>query len=172
MENVADALRAHDVRFDTLEERQDFLSAMIEAGRVAIGTHSPEKLAALRNAVVNVALDGDLDADETSYFLTLVDQLTPGALRLLKFLSDPLGWAASNGINYTNRNMGGISHVINEARLGFPNGRETYDRIGRDLYGRGLTTVETFHTTMSGPDITASRTTPLGLRFLQFISEP
>ncbi len=171
MQTVADKLREHEVRFTELGERADFITAMVQCARSAQGTHNEDKLTALRNAVVNVALNPDLADEETAYFLSLVDQLAPSEMRLLVYLSDPPAWVGRRGIHFPSWGMGGIATAIEFALPEFSGRRETYDLYGRDLYSRGLISTANFHTTVTGPSITESIGTHLGLRFVDFVSE-
>jgi hypothetical protein len=51
-------------------------------------------------------------------------------------------------------------------------GREFYDQIVKDLYGRGLMTIESLHTMMTESGMYAKRTTMLADKFLTFIASP
>jgi hypothetical protein len=61
-------------------------------------THQEEKLAALRNAVLNSALPGAPDADMQAILLGLVDRLTSSHLRFLTMWDDPPLWFESRGL--------------------------------------------------------------------------
>ncbi len=79
--------RVADFRFEDLGDNEEFVSAMVQATQSALKTHSLEKLEALRNAVLNIAL-GNAPADDLqSIFLILVDSFTPIHLQLLRFFS-------------------------------------------------------------------------------------
>jgi hypothetical protein len=90
------ARRLHEIesrvagfRFEDLGNNEQFVSAMVQATQSAIKTHATEKLEALRNAVLNVAL-GNAPADDLqSIFLNLVDSFTPVHLQLLRFFQHP-----------------------------------------------------------------------------------
>jgi len=86
--------------FDRLEERvasftvedivQDeaFISAMIQATRVAMSTHQEEKRRALRHALLNIALSPTFDEEKQIVFLTLIEVLTVTHLVLLRLFSN------------------------------------------------------------------------------------
>jgi hypothetical protein len=93
-EDIARRLREVEGRvagfsFEALGDNQSFVSAMVQATQSALKTHSTEKLEALRNAVLNIAL-GNAPADDLqSIFLNLVDSFTPVHLQLLRFFQHP-----------------------------------------------------------------------------------
>lgn len=62
----------------------------LQASHAAIRTHQEEKLKALRNAVLNIAIGRTPDEDEQAVFLWYIDSLTTWHLRILKFLENPL----------------------------------------------------------------------------------
>ncbi|HXF27840.1 MAG TPA: hypothetical protein VN610_11210, partial [Bryobacteraceae bacterium] len=73
---------------------EQFISALLQATQAAVKTHHAEKLKALRNAVVNVAIGKDLNEDRDAVFLSVIDQFTPTHLRLLRFFQDPQRYGA------------------------------------------------------------------------------
>ncbi len=64
----------------------------MQATQAALKTHQTEKLKALRNAVINVALRNEPDADRQQQFVAMVDRFTRTHLSLLRFFSDPAGY--------------------------------------------------------------------------------
>ena len=71
-------------RFENLGDNEQFVSAMIQATQSAARTHRNEKLEALRNAVLNIALGHNPGEDLQAIFLNLVDSFTPVHLELLR----------------------------------------------------------------------------------------
>jgi hypothetical protein len=80
---------------EALAKDEAFVSAFAQATQAALRTHQQEKLDALRNAVLNVALGREPDADRQGQFLSLVDRFTAAHLIphliLLRFFQDPSG---------------------------------------------------------------------------------
>jgi hypothetical protein len=72
-------------RFENLGDDEQFVSAMIQATQSAAKTHRKEKLDALRNAILNIALGHKPAEDLQAIFLNLVDSFTPVHLELLRF---------------------------------------------------------------------------------------
>ena len=83
--------RVGDLDFEKLADSPVFVDAVVTTCRIVEHTHQEEKLAALRNAVLNsVAVDAP-DTDTQAIFLSLVDRYTPSHLRILTMLDDPQG---------------------------------------------------------------------------------
>ena len=78
-------------RFEDLAQNEQFVSATLVATQAALKTHQQEKVQALRNAVLHVALGHEPDSDRQQQFLALVDRFTAAHLTLLRFFQDPAG---------------------------------------------------------------------------------
>ncbi len=142
----------------------DLLAALAEApGRVftrqqllervwgaaaAVKTHSDEKRAALRNAVLTAAIRPDLDDAETALYITWIDQLTEWHLRLLVFLHDKSAAREQQGRPpFPNYHSGGVDSVLVHVYPELEGRRKLYDLIVTDLNSRGLITINSLHTT-------------------------
>ncbi|MEU4332549.1 hypothetical protein [Nonomuraea dietziae] len=77
---------------DALVTNDVFVDAVMTATQTAFRTSSQEKIAILRNAVLNSAMPGAPEPDIQQLYLELIDRLTPTHLRLLILLNDPPGW--------------------------------------------------------------------------------
>lgn len=75
-------------KVENLADNEAFVSATLQATQVALRTHEKEKLDALRNAVLNVAVGKMPDEGLRTIFLGLVEALTPVHLRLLAIVDD------------------------------------------------------------------------------------
>lgn len=69
---------------ETLPSNDAFVTAALHATQVAMRSHQTEKLIALRNAVLNVAVGAAPDADRQLTFLTWVDAFTPTHIAFLE----------------------------------------------------------------------------------------
>lgn len=78
-------INQNEADLQRLQTDERFLSTLVTAARIAGATHSQEKLEALRNAVVNVAVGIDVDEIERQLFLRYVDEFTELHLRILSF---------------------------------------------------------------------------------------
>ncbi|MGA2712573.1 MAG: hypothetical protein ABSG41_05650 [Bryobacteraceae bacterium] len=89
---------------EALSNNEAFVSALAQATQSAMKTNSKdkEKLEALRNAVLNIAL-GNFPADDLqAIFLNLVDSFTTVHLQLLRLFCTPMPWIAiGSGVNDT-----------------------------------------------------------------------
>jgi len=158
-------------KIENLAQNEVFISTLLYATQAAMRTHQDEKLAALRNAVINSAIRSSIDENLQLMFLNLVDRYTQWHLILLHFLDDPRQYGVRNKISYPSWSMGGTSALLEFAMPELKGKREFYDQIVKELYSDGLLNSDTFlHTTMTDQGMFASRTTAIGKQFLAFIS--
>lgn len=148
-----------------LVEDEMFITAVTTASQIAVRNHSEEKLTALKNAVVSVALRTEPDVERQAVFLSLLDYLTPSHIRLLRFFQDPRGFLAQSGrgprgaIGETTRD------IVLEHVPGIP--PDAYGLLCQDLDNRDLVDFPKPPTL----GLTDERTTWFGDAFLRFISE-
>jgi hypothetical protein len=142
-------------KFENLRDNEQFVSAMIQATQSAAKTHRKEKLEALRDAVVNIALGHKPMEDLQAIFLNLVDSFTPVHLELLRF--------------FQHRNTLDLERFRNE--------RYVSDQSTMDLLSRGLIR-DTRPYATRGRDSDDSlvihdwEVSGLGKQFLDLISNP
>ena len=165
-------------RIDALEERPSwdelagddaFVDVVIEASRVAVGTAQEEKLAALRNAVVNTIRGVESEQDIRATFVRYVDELTPTHLALLGFMSGPGRFFGEHGLERPNIRAGSIFAAL-QAALPELASSPLLETAESDLAARGLINPG-LRVLMTGASVFESRTTPMGDRFLRFISD-
>lgn len=147
----------------TLQDNAQFISAVMQASQAALRTHKGEKLDALRNAIVNVALGRSPDETVQHMLLSFVDELSEMHLQVLKVFHEP---EPPPGLS-----MGGLSNVLEHNIPRLRGQRDLYDQLWRDLYLRGLVNTENLHVTISGSGLAQSRTTNLGGALLALIAE-
>jgi hypothetical protein len=157
-----------------LAHSDEFLSAFLQAAGAALKTHQTEKLNALRNSVLNVALGRAPDEDQQTIFLSYVDGFTPWHLRILKFFESPLGLTSPLDAVSDQTFGGSLSGALEDRFQELRGRRDFYNQIVRDLSNRGLLAVndEVLFTMMTGIGLVTKRTTALGDQFLSFINEP
>lgn len=171
------AALSEDVDGLTIESLADdpvFISAMLQASTIAIRNHEDEKLDALRNAVLNVAIHSTPEEDEVALFITFIDTFTPWHLRILAFLADKRGTAERRGsAPFPNWTMGGVSTVLDHTYPELAGRRSLYDLVVADLNRSGLITISDLHATGTADGyMFAKQSSPMGDRFLAFIEEP
>ena len=146
-----------------LRDNDEFISILMHASQFALRTHQAEKLAALRNAVINVARGHAPEATLEQIFLNHVNDLTALHLKILKFFEAP---TIPTGVT-----QGKLGPIIEATILGLRGQRALCDQIGRDLYSRGLIAIDEFQTQRTRSELSRKRTTNLGDGFLRFIEE-
>jgi hypothetical protein len=166
--------RVSGFRAETLSEREDFISAALQASQAAVRTHQQAKLDALRNAVLNVAIQRAPDEDQQAVFMNYIETLTAWHLGILKFFEAPLRLAAAHGARTSYSIAGALSHVLEDCFPQLRGRRDFYDQIVRDLNARGFLNSgdHVLHTMMSAGGLEAKRTTELADQFLAFINPP
>lgn len=156
-------LRANGLDISTLQTNEQFISAVMQASQAALRTHSALKLAALRNAITNIASGKSPEETIQEILLSLVDQLSEMHLRVLKVFHNP---EPPRGMS-----VGGLVDVLHQSIPSLRGQRELGDKIWTDLHTNGLVNTQNLHGTMSGNGLAERRTTDLGAALLNFISE-
>jgi hypothetical protein len=179
LQSLADALavlrdKVAGFRPESLADNEAFISATMHASRAALQTHHQEKLDALKNALLNIAINRAPDEDQQAIFLAYIETLSTWHIRILKFFEAPLRFARERGARTDYSLVGSPSQPLEEV---FPELRgrlEFYEQIVRDLHTRGLMSGDEhmLHTMMAGSGVFAKRTTELADRFLAFIASP
>jgi len=177
IEYIAEGLKLLEEKFENfkiedLSQNEMFITIVLHASQSALRNHQKEKLAALRNAVLNATLSDSPDEDIQLMFLDFIDSLTPWHLRILKFFDNPMAWGRKNNITYQNWSFGAPSTLLESTFSELSGRRNFYDQIIKDLFNRGLMNIEALHLTMSVNGMFESRTSLMGKDFLKFIESP
>jgi len=168
------------LNWSSLPANEEFISTVQHATQIAMRTHQEEKLEALRNAVLNVAVGTAPSTDLQLMFMIFVDAFTPWHLRMLKFLQDPKRSLSAAGktlpANVTLYGAMGEALPIASLPEGF------CEQVLLDLVNRSLVNTEDLqegqaltswpHVFLSREEAKEKRTTPLGDAFLAFIESP
>ena len=157
-------LETKGLKLEDLQENEEFVSAVMHASQIALRTHQAAKLAALRNAIVNVAKGQAPEEALQHVFLNLLDSFTELHLWILKVFQSPSPPPSVS--------MGGLSAVLEHNIPDLHSNRELYDQLWKDLYSSGLVSTDNLHLTMSGHGLGQKRTTGIGDSFLKFIEYP
>lgn len=175
MNEVAEKIKIleenNQIDFQSLSQNEQFIDTVIQATSIAIKTSDQEKLSALKNAVVNIALNDTVEKTKSQIFLNLIDSFTVWHLTILTFFDNPKIWFDKNGQTPPNLMMGSMFSVLKSAFPSLSNQEELVDLIWNDLLNAALHSTNGLKTTMSGNELLAERTTRLGKEFIQFISE-
>ncbi len=93
MQDVVDRLAELEangkIRIEDLKDNEEFVSAATTAAYIALRNHRKEKLEALRNAVLNVAVGNAPDDTRQHMFLRMVDEFTPWHVRVMWLWRQP-----------------------------------------------------------------------------------
>jgi hypothetical protein len=158
---------------DSLSEDSVFATKFSYAVQLAIRNHQEEKLNALRNSLLNIAINKPADVEEAiqHLFLNYIDAFSIYHLKILKCLDNTKDWFKQNKLgNKKLPSMGGVADLL---KIAFPElKREFYDQIVKDLIDKGLLQDFAPHSLMSNPGTVSTWTTDMGKRFLAFITSP
>lgn len=176
LEGLATDLRGLEAKVSgfsikALSSNEDFVTAVMHATTAAMKNHQREKLDALRNAVLNSALQQSADANLHLIFLGWVDSLTPLHLRVLRLLSEPETWGDWNEPPQPPGTTGGPENVIQAAFSELRGRRDLCLKIVKDLANDGLLATAKSKQT-SGRSVLVPEITAIGERFLAFIAPP
>lgn len=86
LEELQDKVDGFDVH--KLCENELFISVLNRASQLALSNHQEEKIFALKNAVMNTALNIPIDENEEMMFLNLIDSITPWHIKLICFIEN------------------------------------------------------------------------------------
>jgi hypothetical protein len=170
---VVSSLREKVEGFDlvALVNNETFVSAVVEASRVAIATHREEKLKMLRNLLVKVAMDPDRKDFFAHRYLRFVDELSPEHFLLLDYLSDPTGWFTQKGLVRPSYTLAPLDEAaLNAAE--FPFGADIRAVVLRDLDTQGLAMARSMTKVEMVTVGWRPLVTSLGLALLIFVHSP
>lgn len=158
---------------ESLSENEEFVTTLAHASQIAMRNHHQEKLEALRNAVLNVALPDAPDADLQLMFLEFVDTLTTWHIRTLQLFHDPEAWEKQHGKHLRRPSISSsLSQLLYDA---YPelHAMDDFSRLlAKDLYARGLLNTDHINTMMTADGAFQSSSTEIGKQFLRFITSP
>lgn len=175
MNEVAEKLKFLEensqIDFLSLSQNDQFIDTVIQATTIAIKTSEQEKILALRNAVINTALNETPDKTKSQIFLNFVDTFTVWHLTILTFFNNPKAWFEKNGQTPPNLMIGSMFSVLKTAFPSLVGQDELVDLIWNDLRNTGLHNSSELKGMLSGDGALAERTTQLGKEFIRFISD-
>jgi hypothetical protein len=163
--------RLNEPLIERLKNDEGFTTVLLNATQIAIRNHQQEKLQALRNAVLNAGLGQLPDDIERAIMLSLIDQLTPAHLAVLALMRAP-GKNDQVAKRFASVSLGGLTRVIQTGVPVLAGRDQLVAVIWRNLFDAGLMEAVNLNVTMSGSGLMEKRTSQLGDRFLDFISDP
>lgn len=130
-------LEDRGARLEDLAKNEEFISAVMHASNIALRTHQQEKLEALRNAVLNVAVGQAPDDALQHMFFRWIESLSPLHLRVLKLFQAP---TSQLGLS-----MSGLNSVLEHNMPELRGKRHIYDQVWKDLWlSRDLCGIQSF----------------------------
>jgi hypothetical protein len=162
VQQAIDELESEGVTIEELVKDEAFVTALLQTTQIAMRNHQTEKLEALRNALLNVALGTQPNENKQQMFLTLIDELTPDHIRILHFLDTELSRLKGQAEDGSLRDR--LYREFPELR-----DQEGYVlMIIATLYGRGLVVGDA----PQAPDTANAYPTAMAKEFLAFIRSP
>lgn len=155
-------LQEGGIKLENLQHNEQFISAVLKATQAAMRTHQAEKLAALRNAIGNVARGQIVDDTLLHVLLSCVDDLSEMHLRVLQLCSEPkvpIQWKKDSDKHSV---MEMITYNISELQ-----NSDITQQLMADLINRGLITV--IFSDKPFNELTQSCSTSLGESLLRMI---
>ncbi|UTY59810.1 hypothetical protein [Massilia sp. erpn] len=156
-------LEAKGLDLSKLQENDQFVTAVMQASSAAIRTHQQEKLDALKNAIIHIAIGEAPEETFQHILLGFIDEFSEMHFRVLAFAHAPVAPAALT--------MGSLAKVLEDNIPSLRGQNTLYNQIWKDLYVRGLVSTEGLNATMSGNGLSQSRTSPIGVTLLNLISD-
>lgn len=148
---------------NALAENELFTSILNRASQLAISNHQAEKIDAFKNAVLNTALNIDIDENQQMMFLNMIDTITPWHIELIKFL---------NGIVLPPNNK--IETTVKIIQSHYENLIDSNDMVKiilDDLFTKGLVTKDIYGKHDGYRTGYSDNLTYKGREFLKYISE-
>jgi hypothetical protein len=165
---VVDELRARDVDFEAIVDDERFATALIEASRIALGTHIEEKLHLLKNAIVNMAMPDAPPDFLAARFLRWIEELSPEHFIVLTYGADPADWFDHHGIEKQDYVIGSPRQVMADAKV--PVAADALPVVLRDLNDRALADTGSMGAMMSGAGGWGPWVTDLGRHLTRFVT--
>jgi hypothetical protein len=162
------AAKVGDLQPENLINNEAFISATLQAARIAMGTHQQEKRRYLRNALLNIAIGKGLDEVKQHIFLNAIEVCSPAHVKALDLIWRGAGqrilWD-ENSIPMARRTYAtAVGTLVPELKgqLGVSGA------VFAELRNRGFSN-------LSNPDLPfpqGTAVTGLGVEFLHFVLSP
>jgi hypothetical protein len=140
---------------------------VVEASRIAIGTHRDEKLRMLRNCLINTATIEARDDFVALQMVRLVESIESEHVAVLEYFRNPRGWYERRNLPQLFYFSGSRRAVMDEARL--PVTGPALDIVLRQLGDFALLDTGPIDGTVTANAMWQELTTELGNTFLNFV---
>lgn len=159
-------------KIESLSQNELFISIVNRTSQLAISNHQEEKVVALKNAVMNTALNIKIDENEQMMFLNLIDSITPWHIRLIDYFYDPRERFKENNIKPTEYMMGSPITPLVEFYPELARRDDLINLLVKELYNDGILNIKDLNVSMTSNGMYEPRLTEYGKRFLSFIKAP
>jgi hypothetical protein len=150
---------------------EQFVDTVLQATTYALKTSEESKISALKNAIINTALNEAPDKTISQIFLTLIDSFTGLHVKILHLFNDPEEWFNVNNKRLPNYMSAGLINVLTEAYPDLKGQNELLNIIWDDLKRAGLHDSASLNSMMTGSGLLVPRTTKLGKQFLEYVQD-
>lgn len=165
-------MQSKGINLEELQNNGEFLDILLQAIQIGIRNHQEEKRTALKNAIINSALNKTPDFAMQQILLSYIDIFTEWHIKLLALMHNPTKWFTDNKRRLPG--MGGVGSLHGTIENAYPELRQQQDLINliwTDLYNRELLSSDKtiLVTGMTSSGALTKRTTALGDMFIKFI---
>ncbi len=178
LQETADGLQELQARFnqdltpEKLAQDPAFVTAFLQVHQIAMRNHQKEKLEALRNALLNVALKNTPDESLQLIFLNFIDTFTPWHMEILNYLDNPSSWMKQRGVPVPTWGQGSLKGLISIAMKDLQRPPGLDDFVLQDLKTKGLIPEVLLGAAMSMEGLLGSWTSEMGKDFINFVTSP
>ena len=178
LQGTADALQELQARFnqdltpEKLAQDPAFVTAFLQVHQIAMRNHQKEKLEALRNALLNVALKNRPDESLQLIFLNFIDTFTPWHMEILNYLDNPSSWMKQRDVPVPTWDQGSLKGLISIAMKDLQRPPGLDDFVLQDLKTKGLIPEVVLGAAMSMEGLLGSWTSEMGKDFINFVTSP
>jgi hypothetical protein len=162
---------AEKVDFKELSNNQDFLDVIIKTTQEALKTSNSKKIDALKNAVLNTAVNKNPESAKCQIFLNHIETFTEWHIRILELIQNPTEVLNNRGADSGTFTARSIFRLITAAYPELEDQLEFVTTIWRDLENAGFHNTGEIQNMMSLDGVLSERISSFGGEFLNFISE-
>jgi hypothetical protein len=165
-----------ELKIDNLPLNEAFVSQVTQVLQIATVHHERERLEALRNSALNVAIHEVPDESRQKIFTQWLSELTIWHWKILRVFDDPRIQDVALALDDNRWTINiGLVHLFDIIETIYPEIRGDYDlviQVLRDLYARGLIANALPHSTGGASHSSYPQLTPIAKEFLAFIKHP
>jgi len=169
-QKLKDLEERKEIDFEELQNNEQFIDVVLQATSYALKTSEKEKIKLFQNAIINTAIGEAPDKTISQIFLNQLDSFTVWHTKILKFIDNPRMWFQKANKTPPDYIAGSLSNFLFEAYPELKDQSEIFNLIWNDLKMAGFHGTGDPGTIMSGEGALSKRTSSLGKKFLDFIS--